>query len=61
MGKKLEALAAARREAQTSEDLESMTKAELQALADEQGVEGVDQASQTKAEMIALLRPTPPL
>jgi hypothetical protein len=37
-------------------DLESKTKAELQELADERGMTGVDQTSQTKDEMVAKVR-----
>jgi hypothetical protein len=33
-----------------------MTKAELQALADERAIAGVDQARQTKDEMVATIR-----
>lgn len=59
MSRKLDALVAARGETTASADLEAMTKAELQALADERGIEGVDQARQTKEEMVALLRQAP--
>lgn len=37
-------------------DLDSMTKAELQSYADAKGIQGVDQSSQTKDEMLAALR-----
>jgi pyruvate-formate lyase len=41
---------------QNESDLESMTKGELQELADKRGMNDVNQNSQTKDEMIAALR-----
>lgn len=41
---------------QSSSNLDGMTKADLQAYADRLGIEGVDQSSQTKDEMLATIR-----
>lgn len=38
-------------------DEDSMTKAELQALADEHGIGGVDRTRQTRDQMLRLIRP----
>lgn len=40
---------------ESTPDFESMTKAELQAYADEHNIEGVNQNTQTKEEMIAAI------
>lgn len=37
-------------------DVDSMTKAELQALADEHGIEGVDRTRQTRDQMLRIIR-----
>ena len=42
-------------------DVESMTKAELQAFADEHGIDGVDRTRQTRDQMLRLIRPAAPL
>ncbi len=39
-----------------AERLDTMTVEELQALADERSIAGVDQASQTRDEMVATIR-----
>ncbi|MGH9038666.1 MAG: hypothetical protein ACRDZ3_00370 [Acidimicrobiia bacterium] len=53
-GAKIDALVEAQHRARR-EKLASMTKPELQALADEQGIAGVDQRSQTEDEMVAVI------
>jgi hypothetical protein len=55
VGAKIDQLAEAQRRS-LAEKLDSMTKAELQALADERAIAGVDQANQTKDEMVATIR-----
>ncbi|HEY3241184.1 MAG TPA: hypothetical protein VGL92_16595 [Acidimicrobiia bacterium] len=55
VGAKIDQLAEAQRRALVDK-LDAMTKAELQALADERAIAGVDQASQTKDEMVATIR-----
>lgn len=55
VGAKIDQLAEAQRRSPV-EKLGSMTKAELQALADERAIAGVDQNRQTKDEMVATIR-----
>lgn len=51
-------VAGAEPEEEETPNFDAMTKAEIQAYADEEGIEGVDMDSQTKAEMIATLEET---
>ncbi len=55
VGAKIDQLAEAQRRS-LAERLDSMTETELQALADERAIPGVDQASQTRDEMVATIR-----
>ena len=55
VGAKIDQLAEAQRRS-IVETLDSMTEAELQALADQLSVAGVDQARQTRDEMVAAIR-----
>jgi hypothetical protein len=55
VGAKIDQLAEVQRRS-LAEKLDSMTKAELQALADERAIAGVDQSGQTKDEMVATIR-----
>jgi len=55
VGAKIDQLAEAQRRS-IVETLDSMTEAELQALAGQLSVAGVDQARQTRDEMVAAIR-----
>ncbi|MGH8992523.1 MAG: hypothetical protein ACRDZ7_13535 [Acidimicrobiia bacterium] len=55
VGDKIDQLAERQRQALV-EQLDTMTEAELEALAVERSITGVDQATQTRDEMVAVIR-----
>lgn len=55
IGAKVDQLAEAQRHS-LIDRVDSMTKAELQALADDRAITGVDQTAQTRDEMVAVIR-----